>query len=1331
MIRIHSYLIEFLVCILGFGGVGSAAQSPIFSPSPGKFASPQSVTITDSMPGAVIYYTLNGNVPTTASRVYTGPIAVQASESIVAIAVSGATTSPYSVGAYMIVPPNPGGLSPNSTSSFFGMNINHLLTGTPWPDIPFDTLRLWDTYTKWSDLNPSPGTFTWGNLDRQISLAHANGAAVMLTFGGTPPWAISTGVPISSITRSGGVVTVNTTAPHGLYLSPIQQPSQQSTFTVSGVTDLSFNGSFQLLGTPTTQTLTYAQTGPDSQSSSGQISAVCGGDYAPSGCAEAPINITDWDNYITQLINHAGPGAIQYYEMWNEANLAEYWRGDPATLAIMAAHARKIIQTVDPNAVILSPSATIDFETAGECASDPRCGPSWLSNWLAAGGNKSIDAVSFHAYPAIGVNPEQVQGTINLLTGIMNQNGVGNLPLWDTESSWGLNTALAAQSDEVNFVARHLILEQSAGIQRSFWYAFDNPSWGTMWSSSTGLNPIADAYVQVYDWISGASLTQPCAPSASSSTTWTCSYSRPNGYAAEIAWDTSATKSFTVPSQFVQYRDLTGAIGSISNGIVQISVAPILLETESGGQAPALTIPVAGSVLPGSSATFMWSKGTIGATAFQIKVGTTGVGSSDVYAGAQITDTSLSISGIPVKGATLYVRLLYEASRIWSSVDYTYRETAETAPSMISPTAGSKLSGPTATFMWNGGVGSTQYRLSLGTTGVGASDLFYGSSTTATSAQVSNIPANGVNVYARIQYYMNNVWSSVDYVYTEAGSPILPSMISPAVGSPLTGSSATFTWNPGAGPIAFQLKIGTTGVGSSNVYNGSAITSNSVTVSVPANGVNLYVRLGYQVNAVWSWIDYLYKEAGTPTPPSLISPAPGSTLTSSSTAFTWNPGAGPIAFQVKVGTTGVGSSNVYSGSAITSNTVTVSVPTNGVNLYVRLGYEVNAVWSWIDYLYQEAGTPTPPSLISPAPGSTLTSSSATFTWNPGAGPTGYVLAIGTTYAGSTDVYNGSTVTGTSVPVTGIPANGATLYVRLYYGLNGTWPHVDYVMKQAGTPTPPSMISPAVGSTLTDSSATFTWNPGAGPTAFQLKVGTTGVGSSNVYNGSAITSNSVTVSVPANGVNLYVRLGYEVNAVWSLIDYVYKEAGTPTPPSIISPAVGSTLAGSSEAFTWNPGAGPTAFQLKVGTTAVGSSNVYSGSAITSSTVTVSVPANGVNLYVRLGYQVNSVWSWIDYLYKEAGTPIPPSLISPAAGSTLTGSSATFTWNPGAGPTGYVLAVGTTYAGSADVYNGSAVTGTTVTVTGIPTNGATLYVRLYYGLNGTWPHVDYVMKQATSP
>jgi Chitobiase/beta-hexosaminidase C-terminal domain len=80
-----------------------ANTSPAISPAAGSFTSTQTVTITDTTPGAAIFYTTNGATPTGSSTPYSGPITVATSETIQAIALaSGYPDSSIASAAYIV-----------------------------------------------------------------------------------------------------------------------------------------------------------------------------------------------------------------------------------------------------------------------------------------------------------------------------------------------------------------------------------------------------------------------------------------------------------------------------------------------------------------------------------------------------------------------------------------------------------------------------------------------------------------------------------------------------------------------------------------------------------------------------------------------------------------------------------------------------------------------------------------------------------------------------------------------------------------------------------------------------------------------------------------------------------------------------------------------------------------------------------------------------------------------------------------------------------------------------------------------------------------------------
>lgn len=69
-------------------GAGPPTATPKFSPKGGTYSSPQSVTISDAVSGAAIYYTTDGSTPTTSSPVYSGAIPVNGTETLKAMALA-------------------------------------------------------------------------------------------------------------------------------------------------------------------------------------------------------------------------------------------------------------------------------------------------------------------------------------------------------------------------------------------------------------------------------------------------------------------------------------------------------------------------------------------------------------------------------------------------------------------------------------------------------------------------------------------------------------------------------------------------------------------------------------------------------------------------------------------------------------------------------------------------------------------------------------------------------------------------------------------------------------------------------------------------------------------------------------------------------------------------------------------------------------------------------------------------------------------------------------------------------------------------------------------
>jgi hypothetical protein len=469
----------------------------------------------------------------------------------------------------------------------------------------------------------------------------------------------------------------------------------------------------------------------------------------------------------------------------------------------------------------------------------------------------------------------------------------------------------------------------------------------------------------------------------------------------------------------------------------------------------------------------------------------------------------------------------------------------------------------------------------------------------------------------------------------DASSP--PAMTNPSSGTPLNGPT-TFSWSSGTGSAEFELRVGTGGPGTADLFiqNVPATVTSIGGINIPSNGANVYVQLLYLFNRKWVPIDYSFKEAGSPTLPSLTSPGTGSPL-SGPTTFIWSPGAGPTEYELRIGIRGPGSSDVFDRvvPAPVSSISGVNTPANGADLNVRFLYRLNGVWTATDYIYKEAGSPTPPVLTAPA-AETKLSGSTTFTWSPGKGIEEYELRAGTTAPGSTDLCDKAVPANvTSLQKIQIPAHGAEIYVELRYLVNGVWTDIDYTFLEAGAPVLPLLTTPTAGVRL-HGPETFKWTEGPGPTDYELRIGTTGPGSTDIYLKEmppGVTSVSG-IEFPALGQYVYAQLLYRLDGVWKAIDYRFTEAGTLKAPALKSPSAGTLLSGPTT-FTWTAGSGPQLYELRVGTSGPGSTELFVKDVqpTVTSIANVDIPAEGKKVNVQLLYRFNGNWTALNYTFEE--------------------------------------------------------------------------------------------------
>ncbi len=178
------------------------------------------------------------------------------------------------------------------------------------------------------------------------------------------------------------------------------------------------------------------------------------------------------------------------------------------------------------------------------------------------------------------------------------------------------------------------------------------------------------------------------------------------------------------------------------------------------------------------------------------------------------------------------------------------------------------------------------------------------------------------------------------------------------------------------------------------------------------------------------------------------------------------------------------------------------------------------------------------------------------------------------------------------------------------------------------------------------------------------------------------------------------------------------------PVITNPAPGTTLLDDKVTFEWSAKDTPVSqWWLYVGTSKGGREIYNSGSLGTQLFETVTgLPVNGSTIYVRLWYRTGGVWRFVDSKY-IAFTAGSPNITTPLAGSVLGGSTVTFEWTANGQPVSQWWLYAGTSQGGYNIYNsGSLGTQLFETVTGLPVDGSTIFVRLWYRIGGTWQYAD---------
>jgi hypothetical protein len=280
------------------------------------------------------------------------------------------------------------------------------------------------------------------------------------------------------------------------------------------------------------------------------------------GNAAEPRDLRDWQDYIRTVVTRY-KGVIHNYEIWNEPNVKGTFTGSGAAMLELARSAFEVVKAVDSAAIVVSPSATAES------------GVAWLDDFLERGGCRYSDVIGYHFY----VTPAAPEAMVSLISKVkksLRTRGCTTKPLWNTESGWAQPKHFSSASEAAGYLMRSYVLNWLMGVDRCYWYAWDNHSWSTLdlTTRDGAITAAGGAYGVIRKWLLG-SVVRSC--NRERSGIWICQLEGEK-VRGQILWSDRNQAMFRIPSSWKpgQETNWLGAVSVPRNSVV-VTSTPILL----------------------------------------------------------------------------------------------------------------------------------------------------------------------------------------------------------------------------------------------------------------------------------------------------------------------------------------------------------------------------------------------------------------------------------------------------------------------------------------------------------------------------------------------------------------------------------------------------------------------------------------------------------------------------------------------------------------------------------------------------------------------------------
>ena len=297
-------------------------------------------------------------------------------------------------------------------------------------------------------------------------------------------------------------------------------------------------------------------------------------DYPQPGAASAPKDLKAWDAWVTEVVTRY-KGRISSYQIWNEANLKNFWGGTPEEMAELTKRAYDIIKKLDPEALVVSASPSTRLT-----ASFDKFFPAYLTALAAE--DWPVDVVAIHTYPKADGDPVARGALIEATQAALTAAGAPDLPLWDTELNYGLAGPGDLPKEEIvgvdaaGWVVRTYIDDLRYGIERSYWYIWTQKPYDLLGIQAYPGSDAEQGFFALDNWVIGSKF-EGCTETGNAVT---CEFTR-DGQTSIVAWADSGEAPYTAPEGAQLVCDpLANCTETTPGAAITLTEVPIRIYTQ-------------------------------------------------------------------------------------------------------------------------------------------------------------------------------------------------------------------------------------------------------------------------------------------------------------------------------------------------------------------------------------------------------------------------------------------------------------------------------------------------------------------------------------------------------------------------------------------------------------------------------------------------------------------------------------------------------------------------------------------------------------------------------